>query len=178
VCIEAVGCIGEPISVCRHPTITNAARLSVARPRSGPAHFEWTLRSGPATARDELGDPLAGTGYALCGLAGDGRVVLRAVAPAGPCPRGACWRRTRRGFTFADRRATDGLDHLTLQAGSGGRTRFFASGGRSPAVLPALPADPGLRIELRRLDDPAICWAAEHGTVRRNTTRRYRAMGE
>lgn len=177
-CDAARGCLAGADDACRHPTRSATSRLSVASSRSGgKGSFAWSLRSGAETSLAELGDPRADTSYAVCGISGDGRVVLRAVAPAGSCARGACWRRTARGFRYADPNAPQGVSRLVLRSGSGGRARFDAEGGGSQSVLPALPLEPPLRMELRRVDEPGICWAANHAGVRRNTARRHRAIG-
>lgn len=177
VCEPTIGCSGRPNYECQNATTTNASALTVVRPQSGKHRFQWTMRSGPATSVGDLGDPSGATGYALCGFDGEGRVLVRAVAPAGSCGRRSCWKRTKRGFSFSDPHAGDGLQRLTLRSGDAGRSRFAAVGAKANALVPVLPAPASLRLELRRLDAPGICWAADIGTVTRNTQRRYRATG-
>ncbi|HXJ33714.1 MAG TPA: PQQ-binding-like beta-propeller repeat protein [Candidatus Eisenbacteria bacterium] len=177
-CSPTNGCLAEPTASCGRSMVSGGGRLAVDRPRSSRGSFLWTLRSGPATTVANLGDPRAAAGYAVCGITESGRVVLRATAPAGGCGAVRCWRRTRHGFEYRDARAPDGLSRLSLRAGAGGQSRFEATGGGKHAVVPDLPATESVRIELRRLDAPDRCWAADHGTVRRNTPRHYRAMGE
>jgi outer membrane protein assembly factor BamB len=177
VCNDAFGCFANVANDCGRPTVTDGAAVAIARTKSGRAQFEWTLRSGPATSIADLGDPLTDTGYAVCGMDSDGRVVLRAVAPAAKCGGRACWRRTRRGFEYFDPRAPDGLSRLSLRAGDGGRSRFHASGGRKQLLAPELPLDGGITVELLRTDQPSMCWSADHETVVKNNTHRFRAKG-
>lgn len=175
-CDGRQGCVPNDPSACARSTVTNGAVVSVARKPSGRGRFDWTLRSGPATTLADLGDPLTTTGYAVCGIA-DGRLVLRAVAPPGGCAGRKCWRRSRGGFEYVNPAAPDGLSRLSIRAGAGGRSRFHASGERKHLLTPDLPIDGGLVVELLRTDQPAVCWTAEHDTVTKNNTRRFRATG-
>jgi cysteine-rich repeat protein len=176
-CNPEYGCFAAfDHAACARPTTTSAATLVVRR-REDLARLDWTLESGPATARDDFGHPRATTGYALCGVATDRRVVLRATAPGGACGRRRCWQRTRRGFEYDNPRAPDGLSHLSLHSGPAGRTRFHARGAGKALVVPDLPVPGALTVELRRIDAPATCWAAVHGVVIKNAVHRYRATG-
>jgi hypothetical protein len=176
-CNDAFGCRADGTNSCGQSTVTNGASVAIDRTKSGRAQFDWRLRSGPATALADLGNPLSATGYAVCGIASDGHVVLRAVAPAGSCGGRACWRRSRRGFEYADPHAPDGLSRLSLRAGDGGRSRFHASGGRKQLLAPDLPLDGGITVKLMRTDQPSMCWSADHETVVKNNTHRFRAKG-
>jgi len=176
-CNPEYGCFAAfDHAACARPTTTSAATLVVRR-REDLARLDWTLESGPATARDDFGHPRATTGYALCGIADDRRVVLRATAPGGACGRRRCWQRTRRGFEYDNPRAPGGLSHLSLHSGPAGRTRFHARGAGKALVIPDLPVPGALTLELRRIDEPAMCWAAVHGVVIKNAVHRYRATG-
>jgi hypothetical protein len=164
-------------STCGRSTITNGSQITIARPRRGSDRFAWSLRSGPATAKSDFGNPLDTTGYALCVSLPDGQLVLRAVAPAGACGRRRpCWRSTRAGFEYVDPSAPDGLAQLSLHAGAAGRARWRAGGAHAMLLTP-LPLDEELHVELRRLDDPATCWSATLPKVTKNSARKFRAKG-
>jgi hypothetical protein len=164
-------------STCGQSTITNGSQITLAHPRRGGDRFAWSLRSGPATAKSDFGNPLDTSGYALCASVPSGKLVLRAVAPAGACGRrGRCWRSTRAGFQYFDPGAPEGLTHLSLHAGAAGKARWSA-GGAHGMLLERLPLDEELYVELRRLDDPTICWSATLPKVTRNSARKFRAKG-
>jgi outer membrane protein assembly factor BamB len=175
-CNDTLGCLPNNPTACARSTVTDGGTVAIARKASGRTQFGWTLRSGPATQLADLGDPLTTTGYAVCGMS-DGRVVLRATAPAGMCGGRPCWKRSRRGFEYVNPAAPDGLSRLSLRAGGGGRSRFHASGDRKHLLAPNLPINGGLTVELLRTDQPAMCWSADHETVLKNNTRRFRAKG-
>jgi cysteine-rich repeat protein len=177
-CHSASGCFVETSSGgCGQSTITNGSQITIARPRRGSDRFAWSLRSGPATAKTDFGNPLDATGYALCASTPNGKLVLRAVAPAGACSRRRpCWRSTRAGFEYVDPGAPEGLAHLSLRAGAAGKTTL-AAGGAHAILFAPLPLDEELYVELRRLDDPATCWSATLPQVTKNSARKFRAKG-
>jgi hypothetical protein len=176
-CHSASGCFVEtPNDTCGKSTITNGSQIAIARPRRGSDRFAWSLRSGPATAKSDFGNPLESTGYALCASLPSGKLVLRGVAPAGACGRRrSCWQSTRAGFEYLNPAAPDGLAHLSLRAGGAGKAKWSAGGAH--AVLQSLPLDEELYVELRRLDEPGICWSATLPKVTKNTARKFRAKG-
>jgi len=113
----------------------------------------------------EFGDPTVSTDVAICPYYQNelyGPTLLAAFrAPAGSiCGSRACWRSSRTGFRYRDRRARfDGLTSIVLKAGDGGIARIVARG-RS-ANLPYWPGlpHPPLGVLLRA---GASCWRAEY----------------
>jgi outer membrane protein assembly factor BamB len=181
VCHSATGCFLDSLGViCAASTISDGARVGVVNPRRGPDRFSWSLRSGPAAAKTDFGNPLEDTSYAICGARSDGQILFRATAPPGKCRgRRRCWRSTRAGFEYTDPSAADGMTRLSLHAGGGGMTRIRAAGAKRRALVGGLPlpADEKLFVVLRRMDDPSVCWSSELETVTKNGARKFRATG-
>jgi cysteine-rich repeat protein len=177
-CQPDYGCRANPAPVCARSTASDTATLVVKRGRGGRV-VRWSMRSGPETRRADLGDPTGAGGYALCAYS-NGEMLVRATAPSGAC-RGArtCWHRTPRGFAYDDPKATDGLSRLSLRAGPAGRSRFRVAGHGPRLSLGDLPVGEGaVTVQLRRLDDPNVCWAADHTTIVVNRSRALRAVGD
>jgi outer membrane protein assembly factor BamB len=178
-CNSRNGCVPDIAYECEGPTATNAAMVVIEQDARGRRRLAWQMRSGPATAVTDFGNPIDTTDYAVCAYA-NGKLLARAVAPAGPCGAGRrCWKRTRRGFAYRNPRAPDGISKLSLRAGAAGRTRLRVSA-RGPHLLaPALPVEEaGVLVQLRRGDDGAACWYADHTVVVKNRTDLFRATGD
>lgn len=178
-CDARTGCRADILYECKEPTTTNAATLVVEQQRRGRRRLAWTMRSGAATAVAEFGNPLDGTEYALCAYA-EGALLARAVARAGACARGhRCWHRRRRGFEYRNPDAPDGISRLSLRAGDAGRTRLRVAAHGAHLLAPALPlVKTGIMVQLRRSDDRAACWLAEHTVIVKNRSDLFRATGD
>ena len=70
------------------------------------------------------------------------------------------------------------LTALVLDVGKGGRARIVAAGGGKLLDLPDLPAPRDITVQLRRTDNPDMCWAATHRHVKRNTARVFLGRGD
>jgi cysteine-rich repeat protein len=175
-CDPRFGCSGAPDDACGGSTISQGASLALTRPHGSRSRLAWRLRSGPATALSDLGDPLHNTGYALCTYAN--AQAIASIAPPGFCAGNRkCWHRTKRGFVYDDPRAPGGLSRLELHAGPAGRARFAAIGTGAHLVLPALPVDGDVTVQLRRTDAGSACWSADYTEVRKNRSRVFKASG-
>ena len=184
-CDPGTGCYESQGPDCRHGTTTFAASLGIHERRRART-IRWDLRSGPATSRQELGEPRKTTTYALCGYDPTGFVVFRGTAPAGArCGSRACWRRTRRGFEYRDSGARDGLSEVSIEAGHAGAMHARAAGHGRRLSLPALPIEgsqltdnAGLIFKLKRTDDDSVCWETDFSQIDVNGAHAFRARGQ
>jgi hypothetical protein len=101
--------------------------------------------------------------YELCVYDAALGLVLEARAGSEPACGGrrprSCWKETRRGFTFADRRAPAGLSKVSLKSGPSGRAQAAVQG-KGPALrMPALPLAAPIVVQLRNVATGA-CWSA------------------
>jgi len=167
---EAYGCGLAPLSGCRMATPPATSTLTIAIGVSGLRdRIAWRWTNGPATAVADFGDPAATTDYALCVYAGDGHLVLGAIAPAG-----GLWTATGSGLRYLDRSLDTGLGQVELTAGPAGGSSIRATGKGTHLGVPMLPAEPlPLTVQLAASD--GSCWAATFETARPNTTRLVRA---
>jgi hypothetical protein len=181
-CDPARGCAAVVVPGCRRPLTPRAATLAM-KDRSGRDLLTWQWAKGAATTAADFGDPLAATTYELCvydEVASAPRLVLSTLVPAGGvCSGRPCWKRTQKGFRFADRdRSPEGLSRLVLRAGAAGKARIVAKGRGGALRLPALPLalDPRVTVQLGGSD--GACWEATYGQALANEPRRFRARSE
>jgi hypothetical protein len=140
----------------------------------------WRWARGGATSIDDLGTPLAMTGYALCVY--DGTGVLRRAAealPGGTCAGRPCWRRDGdRGFAFRDAAGSrGGLRRLALRAGASREARIGARTIGEGASASVLPLATPVTVQLQRSDSPA-CWTATYAHPDRNDGHEFRSTAE
>jgi hypothetical protein len=180
-CDPVAGCITTLAFECLAPTATRQAVVELEEHRRSPRNtLTWEWRSGGATTKDDFGDPLTTTGYALCFFGDVSVPLLRAAAPANAdCSRrSACWHATARGFRYHVRSGSpDGLSSISLRAGGPGRARIIVKGMGRKLDLPPLPLAVPITVQLRRTDGSGPCWSAVHDFVVRNRADRFVAEG-
>jgi len=172
-------CGSVPLPGCR-----KAARGSLlVRDRRSNArdHLVWKWSKGAATTLADLGDPRTATSYRLCIYDRPGGVaalVFDAVAPGGvSCGGRPCWTSIKKGFRYLDRRATvEGLLRLKLKVGDTRKAATTVVGRGAGLVPPPLPLVPPLTVQL--LAGTGVCWDADYGTLRRNTSSLLRGSAD
>jgi hypothetical protein len=136
----------------------------------------------PSTTIDDLGDPVASTGYAFCiydHTAGVPALIYATSEPAGgTCDGKPCWK--QKGdlwFTYRDpQRANRGVKRVTVRVSRLTRTRFVATG---PNVLmPTLPLGQDPKVTAQLINSNGECWGADFTspplTRSRSRTKRFR----
>jgi len=182
-CDPAAGCVGAPRAGCRRPTRPKATLSLKAGRGERPGSLAWSWRRGTGTSVAEFGDPAGSDAYALCLYdrpAGVPRLLVRADAPAGgTCGKRRCWRaRGRTGFRYRNTGgAPDGLVAIDLRAGGPGQASIEVTGGGPNLMLPALPVDPPVSVQLQATN--GSCWEASYAaeSLRRNTSTRLQGRG-
>ena len=138
----------------------------------------WQWMKGEATTKTDFGDPLTTTDYTLCLYDETGGVpslLLSATAPAGgTCAGKPCWKETKKGFKYQDKERTlDGLAAIVLKEGNDGKARVTARGKGANLVMPALPLDTKVTVQL--VNTAGVCWDAEYSTPAiKNQNTRFR----
>jgi hypothetical protein len=174
------GCYGGTTFVptlrsCREPIESRAAALVLAKT---PRALHWRWRRGAATTSEELGDPLGGTGYALCAYATGVDGQPQSLLAFATAPGGAGWSRTPSGFRYRVGRPNGtGLRTLSLRSGQAGRAKIALDASGEDLLIPNLPLDAGIEVNLVRTDGSDVCWGVQHDFVRRNRARRFAATG-
>jgi hypothetical protein len=173
-------CAAVPTPGCRKPTLSGRSRLRLRRTaRPTKNRLFWVWGKGAATAEDDFGDPPGGaTAFALCAYDAMGLRLAAAMPGGGTCGRKQCWKTTRSGFVYRDKRlASDGIRLLRLQAGGEGDARIVMVGRGATLPLPQLPLETPLSTQLVR-SDGAACWDATFSAPRRNTATRFKATSD
>lgn len=171
-----------PSPTCRR-TAPSRASLTL-RDRDGIARdtLAWRWKKGQATSREELGDPLDATDYAICVFDGhdtDATLVLQSHVPAAqPCGAASCWRdRGARGFSYKDKTAAaDGVRKIVLKPGDDFRSSITLDV-RGADLSGRLPFASTPTLQLHRLDEE-ICWGAELSEIQRNDSGTLKARGD
>jgi acyl-homoserine lactone acylase PvdQ len=141
--------------------------------------LQWKWGKGAATAKSELGNPLADTDYRLCIYDGEDTLLSHASAPAGgscnaksPKP---CWRENASGYRYVDRDLTPaGVQQLVLKAGAAGKAKIQLKA-RGPALAtPALPIS-HLPVKVQLTNSDGTCWDATYATTLKNQTDQFKA---
>ena len=138
-----------------------AARSRVTRklplePRQRRLGWRWTR--GASTTLAELGDPTAGTEYALCFYGGGNPALVGEIVVADR----ARWRAVAgKGWLYSDPAATLGVTKIVLRASDRDRAKIVVAG--KGAALPATPVPAGspLTVQLVNAAD-GLCWGATH----------------
>jgi hypothetical protein len=118
--------------------------------------------------------------YELCVYDATLGLVLEAragsdVACGGRRPR-PCWRESRSGFKYSDRRSPGGLAKITLKSGDAGRAQVTVQGKGPELRMPALPLAGPMVVQLRNTATGA-CWGAVHDRVVRARPNQLKVVG-
>jgi cysteine-rich repeat protein len=184
-CEPDLGCRAMPSVGC-----WSSRRALLDLRRAGPAteRLTWRWESRLPGTKDDFGDPRATAAYALCiysppiAFTPTAPIVALVAPSGGTCGDVECWRATRRGFAYRDRRRPaempHGISQLTLGQDDAGTTRIDLHGVGDHLRLPRLPlSGAGVTVQLRRMDAP-ICWSADETLLRRNRRRRFTARDD
>jgi hypothetical protein len=174
------GCGLAPEAGCRTPAVAGKSTLAL-KDKSDDAKdtFAWTWAKGSVTARSEFGDPTTTAFYDLCVYDGTGLLVMTAsVPPGGICGKKACWKPTKRGFTYANKAlAPDGVQQLVLSDGAvAGKAKIVAKGKGLNVDMPTLPLAAPVRVQLK--NTAGVCWEAEYSTPSKNEGAQFKAKAD
>lgn len=171
-----------PVTLCAatpRPDCTSAARATlvvknVADDRRDALVWRW--QAPTAVPREQLGDPLAATGYTLCLYDGASVVQLIVRVPAvGTCASKPCWKSTKAGYAYEDaERTPDGVTAVHLRGGARKPARLVVKARGALVGPPALPFALPARVQLVRTD-AAVCWEATYASAKKDVAARLRA---
>ena len=140
----------------------------------------WKWQRGEATAKAEFGDPLHTTDYELCVYDGNDRLLLGARAPKGDVCRTNeirnCWEENAKGFRYVDRDLTpDGLQQMSLKAGSAGKAQILVRGRGNNLQAPPLSIM-NLPVRVQLVNGGGACWEATFSATFQNTAEPLRGQ--
>ncbi len=180
-----IGCPAEPLSSCIQ-TSDDGSLLDLRRRVWFVGQtLLWTW-GGDGTSRNDFGNPLSDTSYALCLYgqnAGANHLLLEAKVPAGGrCSGKPCWLKNDTGFTYLDPRAdAAGIAAITLRSTKSGEGTIAVLGFGDELDLPnlPLPQDPMVVVQLRNTFDGGRCWEARYSAPpKRNTDEQFSDAGD
>ena len=179
-CSPSAGCQVKARSDCHEILVSQASRLSLRdrTPATGDM-LVWNWRKGEASDVIDLGDPLSTTDTIFClfdGLGGSDHLILSATAPAG-----SGWRvNGTQGYSLKNPTGTpQGLNGITMRAGSAGRSRMLVRGHgvNLGLTLPALGLTTPVKAQLQVKG--GACWSAVYGAhVKANGAVQFRAASD
>ena len=143
------------------PGLPASGTLAVAdKPGTKADRVIWKWK-GAATTKQEYGNPLGTTDYALCVYDGASTLVTTAQAPAGgTCAGRPCWKETGTGYKYRDREPSTMLQ-VVLKEGAAGKAKIGVVGKGGNPALPALPLAQPARVQL--VNGDGTCWEATYG---------------
>ncbi len=144
-------CVTGPATGCLRSLVPRRSTIALHDPPRGVSRLLWRWRAGEATAREDLGDPLAGTDYELCVFDGTGARVVAASAPTGgTCGKRPCWKERKNGIDYHDpERTPDGILRIRLRPGADGKANVMVDASGPLLSLPSLPLVPPVTVELQ-----------------------------
>jgi hypothetical protein len=177
-------CGPTPAAGCRQPALAKKA-LVVLKNKSPDKKdaLIWKWVKGSATALADFGTPLTTTGYTLCvydSSANPQPLLLSMAPPGGTCANGKpCWKTTKTGFKYRDKDLTpDGLSFLLEKAGADRIAKLIAKGKGPNLAMPPLPLTPAVTVQLKRNDNPLMCWSATYSTPIKNLSDQFKAKAD
>jgi cysteine-rich repeat protein len=175
-------CVGEaaPATSCRVPQDAGRSTLSIKNRASDAAdQLVWKWANGGATAFADFGDPLATDGYELCIYTPGPMLFLGSrIDAGGTCGTRPCWKTNSVStISYANRaRTPDGVEKLSLRAGSAGAAKASVKGKGANLNLPSLDGLYGpVRVQLRGAGQ---CWEATYSTPRTATSELFNAASD
>jgi hypothetical protein len=125
--------------------------------------LKWKWSAGPV-AKEDFGDPTAGTGYTLCVFDASGAAIAGIQMESdGDCADRSCWKATSRGFRLKDaRQGQQGKSALkaSLRDGTGSRPAKLIVRSKGPATgLDAFGAGLAQPVSVQLITDDQ-CWGA------------------
>jgi hypothetical protein len=173
-------CGPAPQSGCRTPTVPLKS-LVVLKNKSPDKKdgLTWKWIKGQAVTPAELGTPLSTTGFTICvyDASGSSQPLLLAMAPPGDvCHGKPCWKTVKNGFKYKDRDLTpDGLSFLLEKSDVAGKAKMIVKGKGAALGMPPLPLTTPVTVQVKRNDDPSMCWSATYTTTIKNQTDQFKA---
>jgi cysteine-rich repeat protein len=166
-------CVPTPRTTCKSSTAPHKSRLSIKNgPDDAVDKITWQWKKGADTAIGELGDPLAGDGYALCifdeSTLPPGLLFRAAIPDGASCGEASCWKaKGEKGFHYKSQSGLpDGVTRTKLGAGAAGRAKAILKGkgvhlSDRAFGLPAPLLPTPLRVQL--VGDGGLCLETKHG---------------
>ncbi len=141
---------------CRTAERSRIIRTLPADPRQRRLTWRWTR--GASTTLPELGDPIAGTEYALCLYGGTTPALLGEIVVADA----SRWRSIAgKGWRYEDRAAPLGLTKIVLHASDRDRSKILVTG--KGTALPETPSSAGTPLTVQLVNGTSgLCWGATH----------------
>jgi cysteine-rich repeat protein len=162
-CQNEFGCAPAPETGCRVPVQSGKAQIQIVNKSPDlKDRLQWKWLKGSLTTMADFGNPLGTTDYVLCVYDG-GALKARARVPAGgTCAGKPCWQSKPTGFTYKDKALDpDGVQQLTLKAGSTGKAKIQLKGTKDNLPQTALPLGSPVVVQLKNSD--GVCWEATYG---------------
>jgi len=168
----------RPEAACKRPVKPGAAKLLVknASPDTKD-RLQWKWAKGAATTLAELGHPDTGDDYSLCVY--DASSATPAFVFGAAAPGGADWRARPTGFGYRSLTlAPDGLQTVTLKAGTAGKATVIVKGKGDllPVPGPASPLPLPLLVQLQ--GGAGSCWEARFESATLNDGAKFKAVGD
>lgn len=183
--VVPAGCGTAPAPGCRQQLSSGRGTFAVGDAATdGKDRVAWSWVDGAATTVADFGDPTATTSYRLCvwdAAAGVPRLVASTgIAAGGTCGDAPCWRASRTGFRYKDRRAAaEGVRQLVLKAGSAGRSKIQLRAQGDALTPPQLPFAQSPAITVQLHGSAGGCWQSTYGApARRNDAAQFTDRGD
>jgi hypothetical protein len=177
-----LGCPALPVEEC-HPSLDGRKATLVLRDRDVDRRdvLQWRWAKGAATTKADFADSVLTVDYELCVYDATLGLVLEAHAGAdvtcgGRRPR-SCWRESRNGFRYGDRRSPEGLSKIVLRSGTAGRAQVSVQGKGAALHMPALPLVGPIVVQLRNTATDT-CWSAVHDRVVKAKPGQLKVVGQ
>jgi hypothetical protein len=176
-------CDSVPQAGCRKPFIAQKASLLLKDKTPDKKDIlVWKWLKGSATVLADFGDPLNTSSYALClyDQSGGTQPRLPVTIPAGGSCRGKpCWKPTKKGFKYTDKDLTpDGALQLLLLPGADGVAKIIFKGKGANLGMPPLPPTTPVTVQLKRIDNPGVCWDADYTTPTKSLPDQFKARSD
>ena len=176
-------CGPTPQADCRLPVIAGKGLLVVKNKTPDKKDvLVWKWVKGAATTPLELGTPLTSTGYTICvydASANPQPLLLAMAPPAGTCAGKPCWQSVKNGFKYKDKDLTpNGLSFLLEKAGAAAAAKLIVRGKGANLGAPGLPLTPTVTVQLKKNDDPGVCWQSKFSTTIKNLPDQFKAHAD
>ena len=177
-------CVGAPApaSLCKLPPSLKGQLVMKDKTPDKSDQVVWKWAKGADTSLAELGDPVNTDDYFFCVYGAGPTLLFSARMPVGgTCHGVACWKAvSTTGFQYKDKdRTPNGVEKLSLKAGTGGAAKASFKGKADLLVMPPLGAFPQpVRAQLRR-SGGATCWETVFtNPPLTNTTAQFKAKSD
>jgi len=177
-------CDPAPLSGCKQTVEGDKAALLIKSKGGDGDKLAWKWIKGDATALEDFGNPLDGTGYTLCiydETAGTPALALAAFVPGGGvCDGKPCWKEIGKGFKYKDATAANGgISGLLLKFGEAGKAKLVAKGKGPNLDTPALPLSQDEAVIVQLSSQTGVCWEARYGPpAKTNDAEQFKDKGD